>query len=239
MVHDYEFNEADRTTFFERLSRAYQDDIIVGDHGVKGLYGAKPKSSTFRFTFDEDVKMNTSELAYAGKELTYDLEKVNIDRQNDQSNGGSFNKQLWKLNFKKSKTVYGWFRLVGKIEDKAIIGFHGNNISIKVKAVNENKLLRLMANDQTKDLILGKNKISEWNMYSLSVFNQDDTTRICFYLNGNFMQMLTLNEALTESITDLTIGDKKLEDGQTGDYLESSKTSIFIVVFKAFYSFCC
>lgn len=229
MVHDYEFNEADRTTFFERLSRAYQDDIIVGDHGVKGLYGAKPKSSTFRFTFDEDVKMNTSELAYAGKELSYDLEKVNIDRQNDQSNGGSFNKQLWKLNFKKSKTVYGWFRLVGKIEDKAIVSFHGKNISIKVKAVNENKL-RLIANDQTKDLILGKNKISEWNMYSLSVFNQDNTTRICFYLNGNFMQMLTLNEALTESITDLTIGDKKLEDGQTGDYLESSKTPIRIAM---------
>lgn len=229
LIYDYEFNEADRTTFFDRLSRAYQDDTIVGDHGVNGLYGAKPKSAFFRFTYDEDVKMNTSELAYAGKELNYNLEKVNSNRQNDQSSGGFFNKQLWKLNFQKSKTVYGWFRLLGKIENKTILGFHGKDVSITVSAVSESKI-RLKANNQTKDLILGKNKISEWNMYSLSVFNQDNTTRVCFYLNGNFLYMITLNEALAENITDLTIGDKKLEDGQTGEYLESSKTPIRIAM---------
>lgn len=228
-VHEYEFNEADRTTFFDRLSRTYFDDIIVGDNGTKGLYGARPKTSIFRYTYDEDVKMNTTELAYAGKDLNYELTKVNSERQNSLSSGGNFNKYLWELNFKKSKTVYGWLRLIGKIQNKTILAFKGVGLSVEVIALSDTRL-RLVANNISKDLILGRDRVSDWNMYSLSVFNQDGNTRVCFYLNGNLLHMITLGQEITGKITDLIIGDKKLADGQTGNYLESNETPIRIAM---------
>lgn len=228
-IHDYEFNEADRTTFFERLSRTYQDDIIVGDHGVVGLYGAKPKSSIFRYTYDETVKMNTIELAYAGKELNYNLIKVNSNRQNDLSSGGDFNKFLWNLNFKHSKTVYGWIKVLGKIDNKNILKFSGHNINVKLVALTEEKL-KISINEIEKDILLNEIKIKNWNMYAISVFDQNDKTHVCFYLNGILLTMLELNKNITEYITDLTIGDNQLADGQKGEYQETNQTPIRIAM---------
>lgn len=226
-IHDYEFNEADRTTFFDRLSRTYQDEIIVGDHGADGLYGAKPKSSAFRFTYDELVKMNTLELAYAGKELSYQLSKINSNRQNDLSSGGQFNKFLWNLNFKHSKTAYGWLRVLGEIDNKTIFTFNGEKISIKLIALTENKL-RLWADGIEKDLLVTKNNLKEWNMFALSVFDQDTSTKVCFYLNGIFLTMIEIKRNVTDLLTDFVIGDRKLLDGQTSSYQEMNKTPIRI-----------
>ena len=226
-IHDYEFNEADRTTFFDRLSRTYQDEIIVGDHGADGLYGAKPKSSAFRFTYDELVKMNTLELAYAGKDLSYQLSKINSNRQNDLSFGGQFNKFLWNLNFKHSKTAYGWLRVLGEIDNKTIFTFNGEKISIKLIALTENKL-RLWADGIEKDLLVTKNNLKEWNMFALSVFDQDTSTKVCFYLNGIFLTMIEIKRNVTDLLTDFVIGDRKLLDGQTSSYQEMNKTPIRI-----------
>lgn len=228
-IHDYEFNEADRTTFFERLGRTYKDDLIVGDHGVDGLYGAKPRTAVFRYAYDEFVRMSTSELAYSGNELKYSLSKVNSARQNDLSSGGGFNKFLWNLNFKRSKTVYGWLRLLGKVEGKTILRFSGKESSVSLVALSSQKL-RLVADEATKDIILGNDRITDWNMYSLSVFDQGNGGKACFYLNGNFICMLTLGHKISENLTDLTIGDTALGDGQSGAYHEANETPIRIAM---------
>lgn len=228
-VYAYEFNEADRTTFFDRLSRTYLDDIIVGDNSINGLLGATPEDTSFRYNFDEQVQFKVIELSYCGKNLCYSLDKINYERQNDLSNGGKYNKYLWKINFEKSKTTYGWLRLLGTIQNKTILEFNGDNVSIKVIAVNDTKL-RLSANNIVKDLSLSKDKLSNWNMYALSVFNQDGKTRVCLYFNGTFLYMISLNSEVANKITTLSIGDTQVEEDTTKEYYESNKTPIRIAM---------
>lgn len=223
--YDYEMNEFNRDSFFGRLDRTYQDDMVIGDNGTDGIYGLRARHHNYRFTYDEEIRLNTVELGFAKQCLEYDLSSANSSRQNTMSHGGTFNKFLWNLNFQKSKTVYGWFKVLGTISNKTLLRFCGKDIDIQLIMNNPNKLT-LKANSSSATINLPPSILNEWIMPALVVFNDQTKTKVFLYLNGRFMRMISIDTALCDKITTLYVGDEQLGDANAVAYVTASKTPI-------------
>lgn len=224
--YDYEMNEYNRDSFFSRLDRTYQDDIIIGTNGCDGLYGARSLRRYYRFTYDEDIKLNTMELGFAKQYLQYDLTSINSSRQNTLSHGGKFNKFLWNLNFEKSKAIYGWFKVLGIINNKSLIEVKGDNLDVKL-IINDDKNLSLVANNIIKTFAIKDSILNNWIMPAVIIFNQNNYTKICLYLNGNYLGMISLAKELCSDLRFLLIGDAQMGDNDEA-YSSANATPIRI-----------
>lgn len=197
--YDYEMNEYTKEGYFNRIEKAFGDEVVKGGMNGKGTYGATAKQLDVQEVFDENLKMKVYKFTNTNQHIQYAFNTLNKNRTGEYSNGLPFSLNNWRNRLYNNKTAYMWIKPSGEFAEETLFKFLKIHISTSVSDTTDY--------DEISELISTKNgtlgyrsisgnvikkettntlKLNEWNLVGIKLFKKAGETysRGIIFLNG-------------------------------------------------------
>lgn len=222
--YDYEMNEYTKEGYFNRIEKAFGDEVVKGGMSAKGTYGATTKQFNIEETFDEDVKMKVYEFTSTNQYIQYALTALNKNRTGEYSNGLSFSLDNWKNRLYNNKTSYMWIKPTGTFVAENLFRFLKIHISTSVSDTKEYDEVSELIVTKTGTLgyrSISKNqivkettntlKLNEWNLVGIKLFKKagEIYSRAIIFLNDEYTIEFIIPENVN-FITDVSVASQKV-----------------------------
>lgn len=228
--YEYETNEYTKEGYFNRIEKAFGDEIVKGGMGAKGTYGATPVLKTINQVYDNDLKMKVYSFEDNYDFIWYNLDNFNINRTNGYSNGRYFSLDNWKRRFFYNKTFYMWIKPSGTFAEEKLFTFqYTTNIEENLrKNVSEliicsdgkigySSLLTNTVVKKTSNTL----KLDEWNLVGVKIYKEENSTtsKCMIFLNDECTLTFDISEDVTQ-ITNLLVANQNTSnvDSTTNGY---------------------
>ena len=202
--YDYETNEYTKEGYFNRIEKAYNDEIVKGGTHAKGIYGAKPTLKTINQVYDDSIKMNVYQFEDNYDFIWYKLDTFNSNKPTGYSNGKYFDLDTWKRRFFYNKTFYMWIKPSGTFKEENLFRFQkedANKNRINLALLNITSSGKIGYIEETKGYYSKTSttivKRNEWNLVGIKIFKNE--------LEDNCKCILFINDEATTEF-DTTIG---------------------------------
>ena len=238
--YDYETNEYTKEGYFNRIEKAFCDEVVKGGMGTKGTYGAKPVLKTIEQVYDDSIKMKVYQFEDTYDFIWYKLDTFNINRQTGYSNGKYFNLDTWKRRFFYNKTFYMWIKPSGTFKEENLFRFQKEDTSqqrTNLAILNILSNGRIGYREETKNYYSNIStsilKQNEWNLVGIKIFkNENESNCKCIvFINDEATTELNTTIDVTE-ISNLVIASQTPITTSTTSSKKNTVTTSLSLPFK-------
>ena len=214
--YDYETNEYTKEGYFNRLEKAYNDEIVKGGTNAKGTYGAKPTLKTINQVYDDELKMKVYQFEDTYDFIWYKLDTFNNNRQTGYSNGKYFNIDTWKRRFFYNKTFYMWIKPSGTFKEENLFRFQkedANENRSNLALLNVTSSGKIGYKEETKNYYSKTSnsvlKLNEWNLVGIKIFKNEleDSCKCILFINDEATEKFNTTIDVT-AISNLVIASQ-------------------------------
>ncbi|MCM1259530.1 MAG: hypothetical protein NC182_01130 [Prevotella sp.] len=214
--YDYETNEYTKEGYFNRLEKAYNDEIVKGGMNSKGVYGAKPTLKTINQVYDDSIKMNVYQFEDTYDFIWYKLDTFNSNKPTGYSNGKYFDLDTWKRRFFYNKTFYMWIKPSGTFKEENLFRFQkedANENRSNLALLNVTSSGKIGYKEETKNYYSKTSnnvlKLNEWNLVGIKIFKNEleDSCKCILFINDEVTTEFNTTIDVTE-ISNLVIASQ-------------------------------
>ena len=218
-MHNYENNESTFDHYINKIISDNNTDVIIGGSEFNGLYGLENTLNTLSTTVSYDNNVPIYKFEDALDYVTLDLSTTNLKLKEGINSKSTFNYDVWKNEFDKTKYISLWFKPTGSFKETSLLKLNNNSNSNIIGNFRINSTGYLEYYNQVSGVMYtssSKVNVDKWNLLQVSI----EEWRTTITLNGVSSGLIESN--LTCIVDRLYVG---LQDVTASDDESSSSSS--------------
>ncbi|MBQ7276066.1 MAG: hypothetical protein IJS58_02340 [Bacilli bacterium] len=214
-IYDYEYNEYSIGGYFSRLERLNDNDFLLDGFNLKYSNNTNLDFSRNLLIKDEALNKNLLRFDTINDYIEYDCADINNIRNKIISDRTSFNYNDWLNEFKNTKEIYFFIKVISlqNNNDTIILSFNIDN-NKKVKLLyNHNGSINVIFNNELLNISGFRIIKGEWNLIRIgieNIFNEESQlTKNKLYIHFNEYQTsfdITSNKFDINNINNIILG---------------------------------